>query len=127
VKKILLVDDDVKIRKIYRAALEMEGYLVIEIGDWEMATIELLRNHDTDLVLLDINMPSVSGDVVYDVIRLYNPKIRVVMFSVCSVDEQKRLVGRADGYFDKSDGVDTLLNLVRTVLTRPCVAQASQS
>jgi CheY-like chemotaxis protein len=115
-KKILLVDDDKKIRSIYRTALEMEGFEVVEVADWESATIALLKHPDTALTLLDINMPCMSGDIVYDVIRLYNPRIRVVMFSVCPVDEQKRLVQRADGYFDKADGVDSLIWKVRAAL-----------
>ena len=115
-KKILLMDDDKKIRSIYRMALDMEGFDVVEVADWESATIALLQHQDTDLTLLDINMPCMSGDIVYDVIRLYNPKIRVVMFSVCPIDEQKRLVRHADGYFDKADGVDTLIRKVRSAL-----------
>lgn len=116
-RKILLVDDDAKIRSIYRQALECEGFIVHEAKDWDMATTLLIENPDTDLVLLDINLPSVCGDALYRAIRLYNPKIRIVMFSVFPTYEQRRLADRADDYFDKSEGTEVLVRKVRQVLT----------
>lgn len=115
-RKILLIDDDEKIRRIYREALESEGYKVLDAKGWDDGTTLLSKHPSMDLVLLDIDMPSVTGDALYNAIRLYNPKIRIVMFSVCSADEQRRLVNKADDYFDKSDGVEILLNKVRQVL-----------
>lgn len=120
--KILLIDDDVRIRGIYREALESEGYTVLEAKDWDSGTTLLVKHLDTDLVLLDINMPSMTGDALYSAIRLYNPKIRIVMFSVCPVDEQRRLVRKADDYFDKSDGVEVLMHKVRQVLSSRIMA-----
>ena len=124
--KILIVDDEAKIRKIYREALESKGHEIIESPDWENTADLLLENPDTDLVLLDINLPTLNGDVIYKVLRLHNPKMRVIMFSVYPIEEQKRMVCRADAYFDKSEGVEYLLEKVRTVLGRdPAAAKHS--
>ena len=109
IKKILLVDDDPWIRAIYTVALEMEGYVVNKAGEWDEATTLLAQNSDTDLVLLDIQMPAFSGDEIFNAMRLYNPKMRIIVFSVYSTDEQQRLVFQADDYFDKSNGVNQLL------------------
>ena len=114
--KILLIDDDVKIRGIYREALEGEGYTVLDAKDWDDGTTLLGENPDIDLVLLDIQMSPMMGDTLYRAIRLYDPNIRIVMFSVYPIEEQRRLVVKADDYFDKSDGVDVLMNKVRQVL-----------
>lgn len=115
-EKILLIDDDIKIRAIYREVLESEGYQVIESGDWNEATSILPLHRDTHIVLLDINMPEMSGDELFNAIRLYNPKIRIIMFSVCPVDEQRHLVYRADDYFDKSDGTEKLIQKVKRII-----------
>jgi CheY-like chemotaxis protein len=123
-KKILLIDNDEKIRSIYRQALENEGYFVLDANGWDRGTTLLSSHPNTDLVLLDIDMPSITGDALYNAIRLYNPKIRIVMFSVFSTDEQRRMVHKADDYFDKSDGVEILLNKVRQILASSLASES---
>ena len=118
-RKILLVDDCREIRSIYKMLLELEGYEVIEAEEWESAADLLLEHKDLDLVLLDIRMPGFTGDVVFDAIRLYNPKLRVVVSSIYPLEEQKRMILKADDYFDKSSGVDLLMRKVRHVLSEP--------
>ena len=123
--KIIILDDEAKIRKIYREALESKGYDIVEASDWESMEGVLLKHQDANLVLLDINLPSMKGDTIYSVLRLYNPVMRVIMSSVYPIEEQKRLVCRADAYFDKSEGVEYLLEKVRVVLARDLPAQAA--
>jgi two-component system KDP operon response regulator KdpE len=113
IRKILLVDDDPWIRTIYSAALAVEGYQVSEAEEWDEATSFLAQHPDTDLVLLDIQMPAVSGDELFGALRLYNPKMRIIVFSVYSIDEQQRLIFKADDYFDKADGVNHLLSKIK--------------
>lgn len=117
--KILLVDDDPRIRSIYKMLLELEGFEVVDAEDWDIASEILLKKKDLDLVLLDIKMPGYSGDVVFDAVRLYNPKLRVVVSSIYPLEEQKRLILKADDYFDKSSGVKTLLQKVKRVMHQP--------
>lgn len=121
--KIIILDDEPKIRKIYREALESKGYDIVEAPDWESVEGLLLQHPDTNLVLLDINLPSLQGDVIYSVLRLHDPKIRVIVSSVYPIEEQKRMVCRADAYFDKSEGVEYLLEKVRVVLGRNSPAE----
>lgn len=121
--KILLVDDDSRIRNIYKMLLELEHLEVIDAPDWETAADALLAHKDLDLVLLDIKMPGYSGDVVFDALRLHNPRIKVIVSSIYALEDQKRLILNADDYFDKSSGVQVLLEKVRR-LTREPVAGA---
>ncbi len=121
IKKILLVDDDPWIRAIYRVALEMEGYLVNQAKDWDEATTLLVQQPDTDLVLLDIQMPGFGGDELFGALRLHNPKMRIIVFSVYSIDEQQRLIFKADDYFDKADGVNHLLSKIRRLASESLV------
>ena len=113
---ILVVDDEKKIRNIYRDLLTHEGYRVIEAEDGEAATMALLANPDIDLVLLDLCMPVVDGPAFYDVLRLFNPSIKVIVTSAYSLEDQKSLVREADEYYEKSQDTDSLLQKVRKVL-----------
>ncbi len=121
-QQILIVDDDPKIRSIYRKVLEEEGFGVDEAADWRDCVDTLLHRQDIRLILLDLQMPRVDGDAIYDTVRLYNPEIRVIIASVRSLDEQKRLIIRADNYFDKSMGVDLLVRKVKQTLDAPPAA-----
>ena len=125
-RKILVVDDDRQIREIYRRVLEIEGYPTAEAGDWEAVTEALLEHPDIGLILLDIHMPDVSGDVVYRVARLHDPHIRVIVSSVYPLDEQKRIILKADDYFDKSEGTGLLVRKVRQVLSQPVSTAATE-
>ncbi len=57
---ILIVDDDVALRRMYRAALILEGYRVDEAADGYDALV-YLEQHAPDLILLDVEMPRVDG------------------------------------------------------------------
>lgn len=114
--KILLADDDIRIRAIYRNALEAENCQIIEAIDGDEAMMALLQFPDIEVALLDIDMPVVPGDMFYDVLRLHSPSVRVIISSVYPLEEQKRLVIKADDYFDKSEGIDRLLSKVRNQL-----------
>lgn len=116
-KKILIVDDEEKIRRIYGALLTLENYEVITAEDWEVATTIILTRKDIALILLDINLPIVDGAALYDAIRLYDQNTKVLVVSAYPIEDQKRLVMKADDYFDKSQGTDTLIQKVNDLLS----------
>ena len=120
-QKILVVDDDKNIRSIYKRLLTLEHYQVFEAKDWEAATSLVAGQRDIDLILLDINMPVVDGSALYDVIRLYDSHIKIIVTSVYSVDDQKRLILKADDYYDKSCGTEKLMEKIKKVLNQPLV------
>lgn len=113
-EKILIVDDDSSIRQLYGKILKMEGFQVIEAKSAEEATEILLRS-SVDLILLDINMPDVNGIVMRDVLNEYDKKMKIIVASVYPVNFQQRWVKQVTDYFDKSRGVDVLLEKVRRV------------
>ena len=111
-KRILLVDDEKKIRTLYKKLLIDEGYEVIEAVNAREATDILLVNH-IDLVLLDLNMPDITGDEMLDIVKIYDPKFKVIVISVCPIDEQQKRVPDAHDYFDKSHAADILLDKIK--------------
>ena len=114
--KALIVDDEVKVRNIYKKLLNLETYDVIEASNGEEAGLMLIQNTDIDLVLLDIRMPVVNGAVLFDLIKLHNPGAKVVVTSAYPMDDQRRVIAGADGYHDKSEGSQALLSRIRQLL-----------
>lgn len=117
--KILVIDDDKNIRSIYRRLLYLEHYEVLEAKDWQVAALLIAGQKDIDLILLDINMPMVDGVALYDVIRRYDPHIKIIVSSVCSLEDQKRLITTANDYYDKSCATEILVEKIKNALCEP--------
>jgi CheY-like chemotaxis protein len=115
-KRILIVDDQDRIRDIYRNLFINEGFGVIEAADAQAAN-EIIKNQQLDLILLDIKMPQVGGQTLYEVIRLFHKnKAKIVVSSVYPLTDQQQMVPGADDYYDKSQGVDILLTKIKKAL-----------
>ncbi|MDL2224947.1 response regulator, partial [Eubacteriales bacterium OttesenSCG-928-M02] len=67
---ILVVDDEERIRTIIRKYAEFEGYLVTEAQDG-MEAVELCRDTDFDLVIMDVMMPELDGFSAVKEIKKY--------------------------------------------------------
>lgn len=115
-KRLLIIDDEEKIVQFYRKYLEGEGFEVLTARNAQEGTFMMIRSGRIDLILLDINMPEISGDFMREIIEEFNPQLKVLSFSVHSVEEQKALIPDAAGYFDKSHSIDLLVEKIQLVL-----------
>lgn len=106
--KVLLVDDSAVMRKIIQRNIKETGLIVdefVEAGDGNQALDKVNDNGDLDLILLDWNMPNMSGIEFVKILRSLNlPKrIPVVMVTTegsdAKVSEAKE--SGADGYLTK--------------------------
>jgi CheY-like chemotaxis protein len=79
---ILLVDDDEDVRSMCRLALESDGATVLEADDGVTA-LRLLQERagDLDLVITDLTMPRVGGEVVAEVVSIFFPDLPVLAIS----------------------------------------------
>ena len=116
-RKVLIVDDEKKIREVYKKFLSQENFEVLEAENGEQASLMLILERDVALVLLDIRMPVVNGAALFDIIKLQSPAAKVIVASVYPLDDQRRVIAGADGFFDKSEGIDTLLTRIKKVLS----------
>jgi len=114
-KTILVVDDEVKMLDIYKTLLNAEGYNVIKTADAIDAN-EILKKEPIDLVLLDLRMPEISGNILFDMLQSFHKNTKVLVSSVFNVEKQKKIVRGASDYYDKSQGVEVLLNKVNSLL-----------
>jgi two-component system response regulator FlrC len=115
VKKILIIDDEDRIRDIYARLFVQAGIIVRRAKNATEATNIIIRE-DIDLILLDINMGGIDGKTIFDVIKEYNPEGKIIISSVYPVEKQRKLIPRALDYYDKSEGPVTLLEKVVNTL-----------
>ena len=118
--RILITDDHSVVRKGIRMLLEDEADIQIvgEASDGDEA-IELLSSLQTDVLLLDITMPRMSGIEALKVISQQYPKVRTIMFSMHNNPDYiiKAVQHGAAGYLLKDTGLEELLRAVRTVFS----------
>ena len=115
--KILLIEDDQDIREGVRILLESENYAVTE-ADSGVAGLRLLTD-DTDLVILDVMMPGMSGLKTCEEIRKtsYVP----ILFLTAKAQESDKLIGLmagGDDYLAKPFSYAELLGRVKALLRR---------
>ena len=100
--KVLMVDDESRMRKLVSDFLTRKGYIVIEAGDGEEALDRFYADKDISLVILDVMMPKMNGLDVCREIRK-NSKVPIIMLTAKS-DESSELNGLecgADEYIAK--------------------------
>lgn len=119
-KKILLVDDDQFVVRTLKHILEkMCGYQVYTAGDGKEALREVAR-YSPDLIILDLNLPELSGEEVCKEVRK-NEKHKDVPIIMLTgkVQEADRIIGRVIGgdyYMTKPCNVPELLRIIQNVL-----------
>ncbi len=115
---VLVVDDDVRILRMMRRILELEGYQTFIASNGE-ATLSALDEQSPDLILLDIRMPDMDG---YDVCRRIREfsQLPIIMVTAKDTDEEKieGLDAGADDYVTKPFSSTELAARVRAVLRR---------
>jgi two-component system KDP operon response regulator KdpE len=115
---ILIVDDEPQIRRVLRATLSSQGYVISEAKTGEEA-VEAVREEKPDLVLLDVNMPGIGGLAACREIR-ESSKIPIIMLTVRNAERDKVLAldAGADDYVVKPFGIEELLARIRAALRR---------
>ena len=116
--KILVVDDDPQLRRVMKAALNKQGYIIGDARSGE-AALEKLRDERYDLVILDRNMPGMGGIEACRSIREHSD-IGIVMLTVRKTEEEKiqALDAGADDYITKPFSMPELLARLRANLRR---------
>lgn len=116
--KIMVVDDDPQIRRVLRTAFVAQGYEALDARNGEEA-LEMMRDEKVDLVILDVNMPGMSGLETCRAIRSMS-EIPIVMLTVrdAEADKVEALDAGADDYMTKPFGSPELLARIRAALRR---------
>jgi two-component system, cell cycle response regulator DivK len=118
-KTILIVEDNELNMKLFNDLLEAHGYNTLQVRDGR-AVIELTRKNQPDLILMDIQLPEISGLEITKMLKADDdlrdiPVIAVTAFAMKG-DEQKIRDGGCDGYIAKPISVASFLQTVSKFL-----------
>ena len=115
---VLIVDDEPQIRRVLRTTLTSHGYAVVEAKSGDDA-LERLRSEHPDLILLDVNMPGLSGLETCREIRRTS-EVPIIMLTVRNAEQDKvqALDAGADDYVVKPFGAEELMARIRAALRR---------
>src|SRR6202789_2234286 len=116
--KMLIADDNRDLRELIGFTLTQAGYLVLKAGDGPNA-LQTFDNESPDLVVLDINMPGMSGFQVCEAIRKRS-RVPVIMLTVRGEEEDlvRALELGADDFLTKPFSPRTLLARIKALLRR---------
>jgi len=124
---VLVVDDEVQIRRFLRSGFELDGYSVSEAENGREA-IRAATLRPTDLIILDLALPDLDGSQVLERIRSWS-SVPVIILSVKSSEMEKvRLFELgADDYVTKPFGMAELLARAKVVMRRKARATTGDS
>ena len=117
--KILVVDDEARMRKLVKDFLVIKGFQVVEAGDGEQALDIFFQQKDIGLILLDVMMPKMDGWEVLKMIRQHS-KVPIIMLTARS-EERDELQGfelGVDEYISKPFSPKILVARVEAILRR---------
>ncbi len=126
-RKILVVDDETRMRKLIRDFLEKSGYAVLEAGDGASALDLFFEQQDIALLVLDVMMPKMDGYQVCREIRQYS-KVPIIMLTAKS-EERDELQGfelGIDEYMTKPFSPKLLVARIEAILRRTLGEGASE-
>lgn len=117
--KVLMVDDEARMRKLVKDFLAIKGYRVIEAEDGEQAVDIFFKEKDIGLVILDVMMPKMDGWEVCRTLRLYS-QVPIIMLTARS-EERDELLGfelGVDEYISKPFSPKILVARIEAILRR---------
>jgi DNA-binding NarL/FixJ family response regulator len=116
---ILIADTDAECRSVVASALQKAGYEVIEADDGDVA-VDTVRREQPRLVILDVNLPSLSGyEVCHQLKEDFRDGLPIVLVSAERTEPFDRVAGMligADDYLVKPFAADELLVRVRRLV-----------
>ena len=115
--KILIVEDDIKIRQELKQLLEDNNYETILIEDYTKDIIEEIKNKDKNLILLDINLPNQNGlDICRKIKQQENVPIIFVTSCLSEETELKSIIVGGADFITKPYNKDILLEKIKRTL-----------
>lgn len=116
--KLLLVEDDHAIRKMLAAALDAEGYEIVEAATGEIG-VELIDSHVVDIAIIDLRLPGISG---FDVVRALREKSKIPLVILTAQGDSHDVVAGleagADDFLIKPIAPKELAARLRAILRR---------
>lgn len=115
---ILIVDDNQEIREIIEILLTGEGFQAVQAKDG-MTALELLKEREFDLIILDIMMPGMNGyQTCLEIRKMSNAPILFLSARTKDSDKTLGFSSGGDDYLPKPFSYNELLNRVKALIRR---------
>ncbi|MDW8109751.1 MAG: response regulator [Candidatus Kryptonium sp.] len=114
---LLLIDDEEEIRFSGKELLESEGFKVY-VASNGIEGIEIYKKHkdEIDLVILDLNMPKMSGKETLAQLLLINPNVKVIIATGYITESEREEVKGVAGFIEKPFDLSKLLKMIAEIL-----------
>ena len=118
-KTVLIVEDNELNMKLFHDLLDAHGYHILQTKDG-MEALDIAREHHPDLILMDIQLPEISGLEVTKWLKededlSHIPVVAVTAFAMKG-DEERIREGGCEGYISKPISVSHFLDTIRRLL-----------
>jgi DNA-binding response OmpR family regulator len=114
--KLLIVDDDANIQRLYKEELEEEGYEVV-IASTGKDALEMFEKENPDIVTLDILMPDIDGISLLRKMKEKRPDIPIIMSTAYDYRDDFA-VWASEAYIVKSSDLSELKKAIRNLSER---------
>ncbi len=114
--KILVVDDDAHILKLYKLELKEDGYDVVTASNGQEA-MELFDSEEPDLVTLDILMPDIDGISLLRQMKEKKPRLPIIMSTAYDYRDDFA-VWASEAYLVKSADLSEMKETIKTLLSK---------
>ena len=114
--KLLIVDDDTNIQRLYKEELEEEGYDVV-IASTGKDALEMFKKENPDIVTLDILMPDIDGISLLRKMKEQRPDIPIIMSTAYDYRDDFA-VWASEAYIVKSSDLSELKNTIKKLINK---------
>ena len=114
--KLLVVDDDINIQRLYQEELEEEGYEVV-IASTGNDALDLFEKENPDIVTLDILMPDIDGISLLRKMKEKRPDIPIIMSTAYDYRDDFA-VWASEAYIVKSSDLDELKKTIKKLISK---------
>jgi len=114
--KILIVDDDQNILRLYKEELEDEGYIIVTASNGQEA-IEMFEKEDPDLVTLDILLPDIDGIKLLRQMKEKKPRLPIIMSTAYDYRDDFA-VWASEAYIVKSSDLTELKATIKKLIDK---------
>jgi len=114
--KVLVVDDDLHIQRLYKEEFEEEGYEVVIASNGQEA-IDLFNSENPDIVTLDILLPDIDGIRLLRQMKEKNPKVPIIMSTAYDYRDDFA-VWASEAYIVKSSDLDELKATIKKLMIK---------
>ncbi len=117
--KIMIVEDDRKLRRLLEIELEHEGFEIVSFSEG-LDAIENFKDFNPDIVLLDIMLPDMDGFEIAEQLRKMSPDVGIIMLTALGMtkDKVKGFESGADDYITKPFETVELFARIKALLRR---------